>query len=253
MLITKEWLDAHRTDRGAWTLAQMQALGVHWPMPAGWRDALYGIEIDDETAKRFEAGKSVLSKSAIKQRAKHEVAMLQAMGREVPQQLMAVAHPPQPQPGPKAIRRAERKNARKAAKVAALAAKLVKPKPLGKSLPAVVHRPPPVGPRVPRCPDPNSDEFLSSYAWRQVRMQALKKYGPVCMCCGASPATGAVVNVDHIKPRRLFPQLALDIDNLQILCGDCNHGKGNWDQTDWRPEEYEPEAVAHLRLIAKNG
>jgi 5-methylcytosine-specific restriction endonuclease McrA len=65
-------------------------------------------------------------------------------------------------------------------------------------------------------------------------MQALKKYGTKCMCCGATPATGAVMNVDHIKPRKLWPSLALDINNLQILCHDCNHGKGNWDMTDWR-------------------
>ena len=65
-------------------------------------------------------------------------------------------------------------------------------------------------------------------------MLALKKHGAVCACCGASPATGAVMNVDHIKPRRLFPELALDVDNLQVLCEPCNHGKGNWDMTDWR-------------------
>ena len=82
--------------------------------------------------------------------------------------------------------------------------------------------------------DVTSTEFLSTYEWRKVRMQALKKYGPVCQCCGATPATGAVMNVDHIKPRRLFPSLALDVNNLQVLCHECNHGKGNWDQTDWR-------------------
>lgn len=76
--------------------------------------------------------------------------------------------------------------------------------------------------------------FLDTYEWRKLRMEALKKYGPRCMCCGATPATGAVMNVDHIKPRKLFPALALDINNLQILCHECNHGKGNWDQTDWR-------------------
>jgi 5-methylcytosine-specific restriction endonuclease McrA len=65
-------------------------------------------------------------------------------------------------------------------------------------------------------------------------MEALKKYGPKCMCCGATPATGAVMHVDHIKPRKLFPELALALDNLQILCHECNHGKGNWDQSDWR-------------------
>jgi 5-methylcytosine-specific restriction endonuclease McrA len=82
--------------------------------------------------------------------------------------------------------------------------------------------------------DVKTDSFLSTYEWRRVRMIALKKYGPRCQCCGATPADGAVMNVDHIKPRKLFPDLALDINNLQILCHDCNHGKGNWDKTDWR-------------------
>jgi 5-methylcytosine-specific restriction endonuclease McrA len=82
----------------------------------------------------------------------------------------------------------------------------------------------------------NSDAFLSSFEWRKVRMVALKKYGAKCQCCGATPATGAVMNVDHIKPRRFFPQLALDVNNLQILCNPCNHGKGSWDMTDWRPK-----------------
>jgi len=79
-----------------------------------------------------------------------------------------------------------------------------------------------------------SNEFLLSYEWRKVRMEALKRHGARCQCCGASPATGAVLNVDHIKPRRLHPHLALDLDNLQVLCAECNHGKGNWDETDWR-------------------
>lgn len=82
--------------------------------------------------------------------------------------------------------------------------------------------------------DVTSKDFLSTYEWRKVRMEALKKYGPVCQCCGATPATGAVMNVDHVKPRKLFPHLALDVSNLQVLCHECNHGKGNWDQTDWR-------------------
>lgn len=82
--------------------------------------------------------------------------------------------------------------------------------------------------------DVTTTAFLDTFEWRKLRMEALKKYGPKCMCCGATPATGAVMNVDHVKPRKLFPALALDINNLQILCHECNHGKGNWDQTDWR-------------------
>ena len=82
--------------------------------------------------------------------------------------------------------------------------------------------------------DPASDAFLESFEWRSLRMMALKKHGATCQCCGASPATGAVMHVDHIKPRKFFPKLALVLDNLQVLCGECNHGKGNWDMTDWR-------------------
>ena len=77
-------------------------------------------------------------------------------------------------------------------------------------------------------------DFLETYEWRKVRMQVLVKYGPRCMCCGATPQTGAVMNVDHIKPRLTHPELALDPENLQILCSECNHGKGNWNTTDWR-------------------
>lgn len=79
-----------------------------------------------------------------------------------------------------------------------------------------------------------SNDFLFSFEWRKLRMQAIKLHGARCMCCGATPATGAVINVDHVKPRKKYPQLALEITNLQILCHVCNHGKGNWDETDWR-------------------
>lgn len=91
-----------------------------------------------------------------------------------------------------------------------------------------------------------TDSFLSSYEWRRVRMAALKKYGPVCQCCGATPKTGAVMNVDHIKPRKLFPELALTVENLQILCHECNHGKGNWDMTDWRDNMGQNSAAKNV-------
>lgn len=94
-----------------------------------------------------------------------------------------------------------------------------------------------------------SADFLKSYEWRRLRMVAIQRYGPRCMCCGAD-ASQTRIHVDHIKPRKLFPQLALDIDNLQILCEACNHGKGNWDTTDWRPVESTDEddrQRAHLR------
>jgi 5-methylcytosine-specific restriction endonuclease McrA len=83
-------------------------------------------------------------------------------------------------------------------------------------------------------PDVLSKDFLHSKAWKRLRYQALKLHGNKCQCCGASPSIGAVLNVDHILPRRLFPESALQIENLQVLCGDCNEGKGNWDMTSFK-------------------
>ena len=124
-------------------------------------------------------------------------------------------------------------------------------------------KPPPS--KSPARPEFNSPEwrswvtskgFIHSWEWRELRYRVLKKRRPMCECCGASPHTGATVSVDHIKPRRKFPELALEESNLQVLCSACNQGKGNWDDTDWRApegadnlEELSAEAAAHLRSL----
>lgn len=78
-------------------------------------------------------------------------------------------------------------------------------------------------------------EFYSSRAWQILRYQAFEKYGNRCQCCGADPEDGLTMHVDHIKPKSTHPELALDLNNLQILCIDCNVGKINQWDTDWRP------------------
>jgi len=80
----------------------------------------------------------------------------------------------------------------------------------------------------------NSDDFYSSRAWREVRYEALKQYGRQCLLCGRKPPS-IVLHVDHIKPRSKYPELELEITNLQVLCEECNLGKSNKDETDWRP------------------
>jgi 5-methylcytosine-specific restriction endonuclease McrA len=76
--------------------------------------------------------------------------------------------------------------------------------------------------------------FYSTWAWRKLRYQVLKHYESTCMCCGASREIGAEIHVDHIYPRSLYPERALDFDNMQVLCRDCNLAKSNTDITDFR-------------------
>lgn len=84
------------------------------------------------------------------------------------------------------------------------------------------------------------DPFFDSKEWLQLRYDTLRRYGGNCMCCGTDAASGAIIQVDHIKPRSKFPKLALDPNNLQVLCGRCNHGKSNKDETDWRKATRPP-------------
>lgn len=77
-------------------------------------------------------------------------------------------------------------------------------------------------------------DFYSSDAWRVVRYQALRRSRGVCECCGAGPEPGRPLHVDHVRPRSRWPDLALTLSNLQVLCADCNLGKGNTDEIDWR-------------------
>ena len=81
-----------------------------------------------------------------------------------------------------------------------------------------------------------SKEFYKSDQWRRARYLALKKAEGKCACCGATAATGATLHVDHVKPKSMFPDIALVVDNLQVLCADCNLGKSNRDITNWTPK-----------------
>jgi len=97
---------------------------------------------------------------------------------------------------------------------------------------------------------PAKTGFFWSREWRTLRYKVLKHYGRRCMCCGATPEDGAAIHVDHIKPRKFYPELELDASNLQVLCEECNFGKGAWDETDWRTEgKYPEDVMSHMQDI----
>lgn len=89
----------------------------------------------------------------------------------------------------------------------------------------------------------------------------ITRFDTPVQCCGRTPQIHRVVlHVDHVKPRHFFPELALEITNLQVLCEDCNKGKGAWDQTDWRNREptpsdlkIGPSASAHPKATRQAG
>lgn len=80
----------------------------------------------------------------------------------------------------------------------------------------------------------NKNNFYTSKEWRELRYIALITYGRKCACCNS---TENRLHVDHIKPRSIYPHLELDLNNLQVLCADCNIGKSNKFFDDFRNKE----------------
>lgn len=78
-------------------------------------------------------------------------------------------------------------------------------------------------------------------------MEVVKEHGKRCMCCGATPehldmcGNPVRIVVDHIKPIHHYWPWRLRKDNLQVLCDECNQGKGAWDETDHRPSKAPDE------------
>jgi 5-methylcytosine-specific restriction endonuclease McrA len=87
-----------------------------------------------------------------------------------------------------------------------------------------------------------SKEFYASQQWRFLRYEVFLRDGRICVLCGATPEDGTRLHVDHIIPLRQDWGLRLKIDNLQVLCEECNHGKGSRDSTDWRPKRGSPSS-----------
>jgi len=87
--------------------------------------------------------------------------------------------------------------------------------------------------------------FYGSEEWRQLRLEVFALYGKKCLRCGKKKN----IHVDHIFPRSRYPQLELDIDNLQPLCKDCNEDKLNRHYWDYRPISNKEK----LKLLSKVG
>ena len=75
----------------------------------------------------------------------------------------------------------------------------------------------------------NKENNGEKHHYYKNRYELLKKANFKCQCCGSSPKEDPSVRlqIDHIKPKSKGGTDKKD--NLQILCWECNIGKGNRD------------------------
>lgn len=72
-----------------------------------------------------------------------------------------------------------------------------------------------------------AEQFYASPEWNVKRASAVNRLGNICAKCKHKIRKEFDLTVDHILPRSKYPHLALNDDNLQILCRKCNSAKGN--------------------------
>lgn len=97
--------------------------------------------------------------------------------------------------------------------------------------------------------NPHMDEeedYHNTSRWKDLRYWVLREHEGRCCLCGRRATEGRPLEVDHIKPKSKYPQLQWDWDNMQVLCKDCNQGKSNKYEDDWRlqpvpPPRHKPE------------
>jgi hypothetical protein len=59
MIITKEYLNKHKTNKGAYTRKQLEILGIGWPPSKKWERLVLDKEITFDEATLFEKAKNI--------------------------------------------------------------------------------------------------------------------------------------------------------------------------------------------------
>ncbi len=62
-----------------------------------------------------------------------------------------------------------------------------------------------------------------NWSWQKCKREFFKIVPKECACCGSKKK----IHVHHIKPRHLFPWLALVLSNLIALCARCHFSIGH--------------------------
>jgi len=94
--------------------------------------------------------------------------------------------------------------------------------------------------RKPKSNWSKHDNFYNRSSWRSLRNKKLRK-DPLCEVCKKEGKIKTASIVDHHKPKRLWPELALTPSNLTSMC-ESHHNKKSRIELDIH-SQYEWHAV----------
>lgn len=91
------------------------------------------------------------------------------------------------------------------------------------------------------------DSFYDKYQKEDVKKELKRMYKELCCYCEGTIGEVEFGHIEHRKPKRKYPRLTFNWDNLHLSCTACNQNKGNhYDETNPILDAANDHALDHL-------
>jgi hypothetical protein len=103
-------------------------------------------------------------------------------------------------------------------------------------------------PWVKKNPPAKKDPFYMSKPWKQLRLTVLAE-DPLCYYCKLCNVTRMAKIGDHFRPKKLFPELALERENIKGCCDYHHYVKALFERGIGSREVFEANIDGFLQRL----
>jgi 5-methylcytosine-specific restriction endonuclease McrA len=96
-----------------------------------------------------------------------------------------------------------------------------------------------------------NDPFYKKAVWVNKRKRILAE-NPICVYCLPLKTTPATV-LDHLRPRRIWPELELDDTNLIPCCEPCHRRKSGFESNYYSKELWTKKMKGWIMKVEQEG
>lgn len=101
-------------------------------------------------------------------------------------------------------------------------------------------------------PKKEKDSLISHYRDDLIKQHLFESSMQKCAFCECKPAEGGNIEVEHFRPKSIYPKLTFEWDNFLPSCRKCNLSKSNHDTEASpivNPYDIDPELLFHYEDI----
>ncbi len=96
------------------------------------------------------------------------------------------------------------------------------------------------------------DTIWTHYKHKDIREKLFASSYHKCAYCEAKPAESGNIEVEHFRPKSIYPELAFEWTNLLPICRKCNDSKSDYDTGEnpiVNPSKMDPEAIFTYKYL----